>query len=578
MGFRTQSLRERTTRALRPQTRGTTLRDRFELLMPLGRGGFGTVWEGFDMLLERPVAIKELVLDDIQTDQADALREARATARLNHPAIVSLYEVVAERDRIYMVNELVPGHTLSSMIAGRQLSDNDSGRIGYALCEALAHAHAQGVVHRDVKPANVMVVGAWLEGSGGWRLQPAKLMDFGIASIVDPGEHGGHAHAGPHAGSRGYAAPEQEAGHPATPASDVYSLALVLFECFAGSAPGRGRRSRLARVRRDLPSDLTWTLDQCLEPDPHLRPDVTEMAAVIHESLPDLSHRLAAPRIGARLSGLFARSAREGSGTVEPPRPVRSRGAAGPGPALAARLYRPAGAVIAALACVLTMLAAGLELSPLLPLVAGAAVLLMPRAGWALAAVGGIAGFALVGQIGSAMFMVPLALLAVLVAVVPLQRSIEGAVAGAGTLLWILAVQAISGVAPVLAMPSGIDQPEEIRRYADVALHSLALFAAPPYAAALALWALAGGVFVLLAGRGARMWVWTATFAALISAQIALGEFLGASPAATFVIAGSLAVLAAGGAAYLGTRTGRVLAADPGRKAARRPAAGHQRA
>jgi serine/threonine protein kinase len=183
------------------------------------------------------VAIKEIAIDGDLSDSGDALREARATARLNQPAIVSLYEIVSEPDRIYMISELVRGHTLAEMIDEGMMSDHDVGRIAYGLCEALAHAHSQGVVHRDVKPANVMVTEAWLEGSGGWRAQPAKLMDFGIASIVDRGEHG----AGPHAGSRGYVAPEQEAGDPATPETDVYSLALVLFECFTGAGPGRGQ-------------------------------------------------------------------------------------------------------------------------------------------------------------------------------------------------------------------------------------------------------------------------------------------------------------------------------------------------
>ncbi|MBK5230564.1 MAG: serine/threonine protein kinase, partial [Thermoleophilia bacterium] len=241
MGFRTQALRTAVLGDRPPAGPATRLRDRFELLLPLGSGGFGTVWEGFDMLLERAVAVKELPVDG---DAGDALREARATARLNHPAIVSLFEIVAEPDRIYMISELVHGDTLAELIDERLLSDQDTGRVGAALCEALAHAHAHGVVHRDVKPANVMVTDEWIDGVSGWRAQPAKLMDFGIASIVD--SEGGR---GPHAGSRGYVAPEQEAGEPASPASDVYSLALVLFECFAGVAPGRGRRGRLSRLR-----------------------------------------------------------------------------------------------------------------------------------------------------------------------------------------------------------------------------------------------------------------------------------------------------------------------------------------
>lgn len=158
------ALRDATTRMLGGAPKGVRLRDRFELLVPLGSGGFGTVWEGFDMLLERPVAIKEIPLTghtaEGNSDTGDALREARATARLNHPAVVSLYEIVSETDRIYMISELVHGRPLNELIDEGEMSDNDIGRIGYGLCEALIHAHGQGVIHRDVKPANVIVTNA----------------------------------------------------------------------------------------------------------------------------------------------------------------------------------------------------------------------------------------------------------------------------------------------------------------------------------------------------------------------------------------------------------------------------------
>ncbi|MFY9469965.1 MAG: serine/threonine-protein kinase, partial [Solirubrobacterales bacterium] len=306
MGIRTQSLRAAVTRGDASNRGATRLRDRFELLVPLGSGGFGMVWEGFDMLLERPVAIKELPIDGELSDAGDAMREARATARLNHPTIVSLYEIIAEADRIYMISELVQGSTLAELIDEGLLSDQDCGRIGYALCEALAHSHSHGVVHRDVKPANVIVTDEWIDGVSGRRAQPAKLMDFGIASIVD--SESGY---GPHAGSRGYASPEQEAGDIATPASDVYSLALVLFECLTGSRPGRGRHGRLARMRADLPIGLAECVDRCLEADPSMRPPLSELERQLSLALPRLSEDL--PDDGyvswltASLRGLFAR-------------------------------------------------------------------------------------------------------------------------------------------------------------------------------------------------------------------------------------------------------------------------------
>lgn len=557
MGFRTLSLRERTTRALRPRERQVRLRDRFELLVPLGSGGFGTVWEGFDMLLERPVAIKELEIDQELSDTADALREARATARLNHPAIVSLYEVVAEGDRIYMINELVHGHTLGAMIDEGLMSDNDAGRIGYALCEALAHAHSQGVVHRDVKPANVMVTSAWLEGSGGWRLQPAKLMDFGIASIVDPGEHGGRAHAGPHAGSRGYVAPEQEAGYAATPASDVYSLALVLFECFTGAGPGKGRRSRLAKARRDLPQELTWTIDRCLDPAPELRPDVAELGQVLYDALPELSHSLAAPTFSSRLRGLFGSNARERSDSYTHDRPaIRApRDFAEP---TGGRLWRVGVAALAAAVCCVTMLAAQVELSFIEPLIAAALIFLMPRAGWALAAIAGAVALAATGQVGSAMFLVLPAIVAAIAATVPLSRVLDGALAGAGAFAWVVAVQAISGTSLALSVPGGVGDPQDLREYADVAASALLAFAEPAYLASLGLWALAGAIAVLLWDRAARPGAWAALLGAFVAGQITIGQALEQPVPALAIAAGVLAVFALICAAFIGRSAGRV--------------------
>ncbi|MFT4049218.1 MAG: serine/threonine-protein kinase [Solirubrobacterales bacterium] len=560
MGFRTLSLRERTTRALRPSTRQVRLRDRFELLVPLGSGGFGTVWEGFDMLLERPVAIKELVLDQELTDTADALREARATARLNHPAIVSLYEVVSEQDRIYMINELVHGHTLGSMIDEGLMSDNDAGRIGYALCEALAHAHDQGVVHRDVKPANVMVTSAWLEGSGGWRVQPAKLMDFGIASIVDPSEHGGRVHAGPHAGSRGYVAPEQEAGHAATPASDVYSLALVLFECFTGAGPGKGRRSRLAKVRRDLPAELTWTIDSCLDPQPELRPDVAELGQAIYDSLPELSHSLAAPTFRSRVRGLFGRSPRERSDSYTHDRPaIRAPRAAAeyaePG---SGRIWRFGIAALAAAVCAVSMLAAQVELSFIEPLIAAVLVFVMPRAGWALAATGGAVALAIGGQVGAAMFLVLPAAVAAIAAMMPLSRTLDGALSGAGAFAWVVAMQAMSGTSLALSVPDEVGDPQDLREYADVAASAMLAFAQPAYLASLGLWALGGAAAVLLWDRGARTPAWAALAAVFVASQITIGQVLEAPVPALAIAAGVLAVFALVGAAFIGRSTGRV--------------------
>lgn len=537
MGIRTQPLRDAVTRVWREPSRRARLRDRFELLAPLGEGGFGTVWEGFDMLLERPVAVKELPVSGALSDAGDALREARATARLNHPAIVSLYEMIVEEDRVYMISELVYGRTLCELIDERMLSDADVGAIATGLCEALAHAHAHGVVHRDVKPGNVMIAAEWLEGAGGWRAQPAKLMDFGIASIADS-----EAGRGPHAGSHGYASPEQEAGEPATPASDVYSLALVLFECFSGGAPGRGRRARLRRARPDLPAELSNCIDRCLDRDPLARPELGELASELSVALPELSDDLRTRGLLVRL--LARRSAH-----------ARTR-----------RAIRPACAIAAAVACLVTMAAMGTELRPLPVAIAAIALALMPRAGWALALVAGAAALAESGHYGGALLLALPALPAAPAAFARFKLPVAGALWGTAAFAWMMSLQVAAGGAIALAQPAGLPPATEAREQLPAAIDSITRFTGAPYLASLAVWALAGAAVATLAARGVRLVWWTALAAVVLAGQIVLAQRLGAPPppatppAAAFACAVALAL-----AASL-RRGGRVLAteyADP---------------
>lgn len=150
--------------------------ERFRLLERIGSGGMGTVYSAFDERLQRLVAVKEVAA----TEPERVLREAQAAARLNHPAIVTLYELGERAGRAVLVSELVPGLTMSAAHARGELTDRDVGAIGTGLCDALAHAHARGVVHRDIKPENVVIP----EDDGGGRRCRAKLMDFGIARIA----------------------------------------------------------------------------------------------------------------------------------------------------------------------------------------------------------------------------------------------------------------------------------------------------------------------------------------------------------------------------------------------------------
>ena len=142
-------------RDLRAPSDAPLVLGRYRLRRRLGTGGFATVWRAHDERLDRQVAVKILPRERVIGGRFE--REARAAARLAHPGIVTLYEAAVDDEGAYLVSELVYGTTLDQLLADGRLSDRDVVRIGIVLCDALAHAHAQGVVHRDVKPSNVLV-------------------------------------------------------------------------------------------------------------------------------------------------------------------------------------------------------------------------------------------------------------------------------------------------------------------------------------------------------------------------------------------------------------------------------------
>src|ERR1700742_1653536 len=266
---------------------GSLVLDRFLIERRIGSGGFGVVYEAWDGRLERPVAVKAIE----QRGEAGrrVLREAQAAARLNHPGIVTLYELGEEDGNALLVTELVEGSTLARLAHAGELSDREIGEIGADLCEALDHAHSRGVVHRDIKPENVQVTDS----------EPrAKLMDFGVARLADEMPL---TVAGDVVGTLAYMSPEQAEGREAGPEADVYSLALTLYECWSGENPHRrgnavatvrsiGRRARpLRRLRPDLPRELAEEIDACLDPRPRHRPTLEELGGAIEESLDDLA-------------------------------------------------------------------------------------------------------------------------------------------------------------------------------------------------------------------------------------------------------------------------------------------------
>jgi hypothetical protein len=249
--------------------------ERFRLLERIGSGGMGVVYRGFDERLQRQVAVKE-----VEAPPDRVLREAQAAARLNHPAIVTLYELGEHDGRAVLVSELVPGRTMDRLRGEGMLSDREVGEIGADLCQALVHAHACGVVHRDIKPQNVIIRG---DPAPGPR---AKLMDFGIARVAGAPTL---TAAGEVVGTLAYMSPEQAGGDAVGPESDIYSLALTLYECWAGSNPVAGgspaetaRRigapmPALGSLRPDLPAFLSDLIDACLVADPLLRPTALEL-------------------------------------------------------------------------------------------------------------------------------------------------------------------------------------------------------------------------------------------------------------------------------------------------------------
>ncbi|MFE0648043.1 protein kinase [Streptomyces sp. NPDC059534] len=200
---------------------------RYRLGERLGQGGMGVVRRATDELLGRAVAVKTLALDD-GADPAGALREARVVARIRHPHVIVVHDVVEHEGRPALVMELVEGGSLADRLAaGRVLSLRETARLGLDLLDALGAAHALDVLHRDVKPANVLLE----KGSG-----RAVLTDFGIASLPGATTLSG---TGVFVGTPEYTAPERMQGGAAGPASDLWSLGALLCAAATGTSPFR---------------------------------------------------------------------------------------------------------------------------------------------------------------------------------------------------------------------------------------------------------------------------------------------------------------------------------------------------
>ncbi|WP_020544636.1 serine/threonine-protein kinase [Nonomuraea coxensis] len=215
------------------------LGERYRLLSEIGRGGMGIVWRAYDTMLEREIAIKRVTIAaDLQGDaerlRKQALKEARTAARVNHPGIVTVYDILVDEEQAWIIMELLHASSMSELI--RENGPLPVGRAiaaGREILAALGAAHAVGVLHRDIKPSNIL-----LTTSG------AVLTDFGIATIVDETTHIG---AGSVAGTPGYIAPERLRGQAATPASDLWAVGATLYAAITGRAPF-GELDEQARV------------------------------------------------------------------------------------------------------------------------------------------------------------------------------------------------------------------------------------------------------------------------------------------------------------------------------------------
>ncbi|XVU28121.1 serine/threonine-protein kinase [Actinoplanes sp. CA-054009] len=260
------------------------LAGRYRLGEALGQGGSSVVHYGFDTTLKRPVAIK--IFDESATD---VLREARTAAALSHPNIAQVYdygEVVEGTDRTpYLVMEFVDGETLADRLSRTgALRWRQAAEVGKETASALAAAHAQELVHRDVNPRNIMLTP---EG--------VKVLDFGIAIAAG---HNSIDISGALWGSPAHLAPEQLRGEPSYPAADVYALGLLLFECLTGDRawPGaslvevlatrHGRPApRLPRIS-GLPRDIIRLYEACTAEDPADRPTALEIADIFRDFAP----------------------------------------------------------------------------------------------------------------------------------------------------------------------------------------------------------------------------------------------------------------------------------------------------
>jgi hypothetical protein len=255
---------------------------RYRIDKELGRGGMGVVYRALDLVLEREVALKQLPhrLGSSPELVRRFRQEARLLAQLMHPSIVQVHDLIEERGQIWIALELVGGGTLADAMRrrGGALEWREAVRLAAQISDGLAFAHTRGVIHRDVKPINVLLSDS--------DPPAAKLADFGLARWIESSEHTQH---GALLGSARYMSPEQAAGRAADERSDLYSLGVTLFEMLCGRAPYEGEVAailaqhlsgtppRVSELRPELPPELDALVMSMISRAPEERPVSAEI-------------------------------------------------------------------------------------------------------------------------------------------------------------------------------------------------------------------------------------------------------------------------------------------------------------
>jgi eukaryotic-like serine/threonine-protein kinase len=354
--------------------RQALIADRYRLLYRVGSGGMGVVWEALDERLERHVAVKQLRRQsDASTAEAElankrAMREARLTARLQHPNAVPVFDAVEQDGQLWLIMQFVPSITLAAVLQeGGPLQPNEASQVGAQVASALAAAHAVGIVHRDVKPGNILITE---DGT-------ALISDFGIARALGDATltTSGMVH-----GTPAYLAPEVARGHEANFASDVFSLGATLYGAMEGAPPFGTDENSIALLHRVASGQfpppqhcgpLTPVILEMLSPDPEARPSMRAVAD-------NLARLAARARSSAAVEALPPTASEEAStGTLVIPSLAETDSLTAPRPAADAapaphsldqsptRPQRNRG--IAAAVAIIALIAVGILIAALLP-------------------------------------------------------------------------------------------------------------------------------------------------------------------------------------------------------------------